>query len=119
MVASGAGGGAACGGGPGIEIGADLVDPALDEDAPGGITGPAVGREPIDQLAIGELRGIVARHERPPLRRHAPNPAVGAVAAVVAEVDLAMLNDRVVPIGDVDRPVGPHLHVDRPEVDAR
>ena len=38
-----------------------------------------------------------------------------AVAPVVAEVDLAMLDDRVVPVGDVDRAVGPHLHVDRSE----
>ena len=119
VVAGGAGRGVACGGGPGVEIGADLVDPPLDKDTPGSVTGPALGGEHIDQLAVGELRGIEARHERPSLRCHAPDSTMRAVAAVVAEVDFPMLDDRVVPIGDVDRPVGPHLHVDRPEVDAR
>ena len=38
-----------------------------------------------------------------------------AVATLVAEVNLAMLDDRVVPVGDIDRAVGAHLHVDRPE----
>ena len=35
------------------------------------------------------------------------------VAARVAEIDLAVLDDRVVPVGDVDRAVGAHLDVDR------
>ena len=54
-------------------------------------------------------------HERTALRRHAPDAAVRLVAARVAEVHLAVLDDRVVPVGDVDRSVGPHLHVDRAE----
>ncbi len=47
----------------------------------------------LDQLAI--LRG--ARQMRPCV----------LVAARVAEVDFAVLNDRVVPVGDVDAPSGP------------
>ena len=39
----------------------------------------------------------------------------GLIAAGIAEVDLAVLDDRVVPIGDVDGAVGPHLDVDRPK----
>ncbi len=39
------------------------------------------------------------------------------VAARVAEVDFAVLDDRVVPVGDVDRAVRPHLHVDRAKGD--
>ena len=119
VVAGGRGRGAARGGGPGIEIGADLVDPPLHENAPGGVTGPTVGREQIDQFAVGERRAIESRHERTPLRRHAPDPAMRAIPAIVAKIDFAMLDDRVVPVGDVDRPVGPHLDVDRTEVDAR
>src|SRR5206468_9794813 len=43
---------------------------------------------------------------------NAPDSAMRQVAARVAEIDLAMLDDRVVPIGDVDRAVGAHLDVD-------
>ena len=40
---------------------------------------------------------------------------VGVVAAWVAEIDLAVLDDGVVPVGDVDGTVGAHLHVDGTE----
>ena len=44
--------------------------------------------------------------------RDAPDAAVLVVATRVAEIDLAVLNDRVRPVGDVDRTVGTDLHVD-------
>ena len=53
----------------------------------------------------------------PPLRRHAPDPPAGVVAARIAKIDLAMLDDRVVPVGDIDRAVRAHLDVDRPKRD--
>ena len=39
------------------------------------------------------------------------------VATRVAEIDFAVLDDRVVPVGNVDRSVRSHLHVDRAEGD--
>ena len=53
-------------------------------------------------VASDELR---RRHERPALGGDAPDAAVRVVAARVAEIDLAVLDDRVVPVGDVDRAV--------------
>ena len=45
----------------------------------------------------------------------APNPTVGMVAAGVAEVDFAVLNDGVIPVGNVDRAVGTHFDIDGAE----
>src|SRR5262245_62853180 len=42
-----------------------------------------------------------------------------AVAARVAEIHLAVLDDRIAPVRDVKRAVGAHLHVDGPERDVR
>ena len=65
------------------------------------------GRRRVDE--IGETqRGT-------PLRGDSPDSAMDVVAAGIAEVDFAMLDDRVVPVGDVDRAVRSHLHVDRAE----
>ena len=66
----------------------------------------------IRRLGADEIRAL---HERPALGRDAPDAAVNVVAARVAEIDLAVLDDRVVPVGNVDRPVRAHLDVDRPE----
>ena len=41
------------------------------------------------------------------------------VTAFVAEIDFAVLNDRVRPVGDIKRAVRSHLHVDRAKGDAR
>ena len=61
-----------------------------------------------------ELR---ARDERAVFRGDSPDAAVSVVAARVAEIDFAVLDDRVVPVGNVDRSVRSHLHVDRAERD--
>ena len=80
------------------------------------VAGIALGRlEMPEQFGGRELREIDPRQGRPPLRRDPPDAAMRAVATVVAEVDLAMLDDWVVPVSDVDRAVGPHLHVDGAE----
>ncbi len=50
------------------------------------------------------------------LGRDPPYSAMILVAAWITEIVLGMVDDRVVPIGDVDRSVGPDLAVDRPEV---
>ena len=69
----------------------------------------------IEQRLDAETFEIPPLDRRAALRGDAPDAAVRVVAARVAEIDLAVLDDRVVPVGDVDRAVGPHLHVDRPE----
>src|ERR1051325_1632152 len=42
-----------------------------------------------------------------------------AVAAWVAEIHFAVLDDRIAPVRDVERAVGAHLHVDGTERDVR
>ena len=82
----------------------------------GHVAGITLGRLKLpEQFGRRELREIDPRQGRPPLRRYPPDPPVRAVTPLVAEVDLAMLDDRVVPIGDVDRPIRSHLHIDGAE----
>ena len=56
------------------------------------------------------------RQQRPILGDDAPDSAVTVISARIVEVDLVVLDDLVVPVGDVESPVGPHLHVDGPEL---
>ena len=65
--------------------------------------------------AISAPDNLRAFDQRPAFDGHAPDAAVRMVAALVAEVDFAVLNDRVVPVGNVQRAVGSHLGVDRPK----
>src|SRR5262245_1387097 len=62
---------------------------------------------------IDELR---LRIQTPPLRRHPPDPSVPAVAARVAEIDFAVVDDRVGPVGDVKGAVRAELDVDGAEI---
>ena len=55
--------------------------------------------------------------ERATLRRQPPDAPIDVVAPRIPEADLAVLDDRVVPVGDVDRAVGADLDVDGPERD--
>ncbi len=90
------------------------------EDAAGVVPGPVLGG--LQRVEQGGRRGVGEPgplDEGPSPGGDAPDPAAGVVAPRVAEVDLAVLDDRVVPVGDVDRAVGPHLDVDRPEGDVR
>ena len=54
--------------------------------------------------------------ERPARVGHAIDPAVQPIARRVAQVVLHVPDDRVVPVGDIQRAVGADLGVDRPEV---
>lgn len=49
----------------------------------------------------------------------APDASVGVIAAGIAEVDFAVLNDGVVPVGDINCAVGTHFDVDGAEGDVR
>ena len=73
------------------------------------------GSEHVEQLADGRADDLRFVDQRAALEGHAPDATVGVIAAVVAEIDFAVLNDRVVPVGDVERAVGSDLGVDRAE----
>ena len=80
------------------------------------VAGIALRRlEMPEQFRRRKLREVDPWQDRASLGGHPPDPSMRAVASLVPEVDLAMLDDRVVPIGDVDGAVGAHLHVDRSE----
>ena len=82
----------------------------------GGVAGPAFGGvESGDEIGFGSLGDLRLLDELATVEGDAPDPAVGVVAAGIAEVDLAVLDDGIVPVGDVDRTIGTHLHVDGPE----
>ena len=80
----------------------------------------AIGRlsgQIIEQFRDRSPGEIDPRRERSALGGHPPDSAMLAIAAGVAKVDLAMLDDRVVPVGDIDRPIWAQLDVDRTERD--
>ena len=72
-------------------------------------------RKQIEQRLDAETFEVPPLDGRSSRRRDAPDASARAIAPRIAEVHLAVLDDRVVPIRDVDRAVGPHLHVHRPE----
>ena len=75
-----------------------------------------IGRKQFVQQRRGA--GLCQRHglrSRLALRAHAPDAPVLAVAARVAEVHFAVVDDGVAPVGDVERAVGAELHVNRAE----
>ena len=111
-----------------LDLGVAGVEPLTQAASAGGDRRPALLQHPLRMWRVqssGALRrraGLGRRtdelrllDQRTALGGDPPDPASGVVAAGVAEVDLAVLDDRVVPVGDVDRPVGAHLDVDRSE----
>ena len=73
------------------------------------------GLEEGDEIGDGLGGEVDARGRFAAFGGEPPDAAVGVVAAFVAEVDLAVLDDRVVPVGDVECAVGAHLEVDGAE----
>ena len=79
--------------------------------------------DPVDRIGeeLDELgnRAAANRHRlghRLAIHHHPVDAAVDPVAAGVAEVVLHVTDDRVLPIGEVDGAVGPHLEIGRAEV---
>ena len=103
-------------GDPAGQLDGDLVPAPLLEHPARLLPGPLLGRlEGIEQRPGVGADQLRPRHRRASPGRDPPDPTAGVVAPRVAEIDLAVLDDRVVPVGDVDRPVRPHLDVDRAE----
>ena len=73
--------------------------------------------QPVQKVAARELRQVDFLDEWPILDCHAPNAPVNVIAAFVPKIDLAVLNDWVRPVGNVERAIGAELDVDRPEMD--
>ena len=97
-----------------------LLFAALLENATGFFPLEAVHRGQLGQQRLGaQFCQIGFLNDRTSLVRNAPDAAMNVVTAFVAEIDFAVLNDRVRPVGDIKRAVRSHLHVDRAKGDAR
>ena len=75
----------------------------------------AIAFQHLQQLRHRRSGDLRTRTRRAALRRHAPDATVHMVATRITEIHLAVLDDRVVPVRDVDRAVRAHLHIDRAE----
>src|SRR6267154_5534361 len=71
----------------------------------------------VEQFAVGEQGEIFAGDERAVFGGQAPDAAMFVVAAGIAKIDFAMLNDGVGPISDVESAVRAEFHVDGTEGD--
>src|SRR5262245_51553674 len=79
---------------------------------------PLIGRfECLKQLGGRGTNQFRPWYEWAVLRGDTPNTSVCVIASRVAKIHLAMLDDRVIPIGYVNRPIGTHLDVDGSECD--
>ena len=67
-------------------------------------------RQQIRNGSSGEVRGLA---QRAPLGRQPPDPPVDMIPALIAKIDFPVLDDRIVPVADVERTVRPHLHIHR------
>src|ERR1051326_2513047 len=91
-----------------------LLFTALLENALSEVARPILGRlELIEELVGGSVFELGSLDEVAVLGGDTPDAAVRMVAARIAEIDLAVLDDRVVPIRDIDGAIGAHLDVDR------
>ena len=70
------------------------------------------GFELFQNLSNGSFREIETWNERTILRRDAPDTAMCEVAARIAKMILHVADERIVPIGDVERAVWTHPHID-------
>ena len=102
---------------PFFQIGQHLAGTALLENTPGLFAVKTVRRsEHCQEGAVVEAGEVCFFNEWPLLDRHTPDAAVDVVAAFVAEVHLAVLDDGVRPVGDVQRSIGAELDVDRAKI---
>ena len=98
---------------PLLESRHDFIDfplPQLDRRQSAGQ--PFRNIQQIHQCSRGRTHDGGLSHQRPFREADPPDSPVRMVSPGIAEVDLPMLNDGVVPVRDVDGPVRSHLHVD-------
>src|SRR3954466_380468 len=98
---------------PGGQIRKYSVDAMLCQEAASLLAVERIWRkELIQQRRFGCLRQFRLLQGRAALVGHAPDPAVDSVPPRIAEIDLAVLDDRIGPVGDVKGPVRTELHID-------
>ena len=102
---------------PGVHRRHHLVFIAAGQLKLGPVSHP-VGRvgEQANELLDRTLGHRLDLRQRPVVHHHAIHAAVLPVAAGIAEVVLHVADDRVLPIREVDRPVGAHFEIGGPEV---
>ena len=69
--------------------------------------------QPVEQRRVIQFSEISPGQRRTPLGRDTPDAAVLLVAPRIAKIHFTVLDDRVAPIGEIQRAVGPELHVER------
>lgn len=101
----------------GFQVGEHDLAPFVNALAGGAFFPGVGGREPLDEPFGRGFHQVDAVERRRVLASDAPNATVGPIAAGIAEVDLAMLNDGVIPVGNINRAVWSHRGVDGTEGD--
>ena len=71
-----------------------------------------VGLQHTKESGVFHPAKVLLLNERAPLKGDAPDATVNLVTAGIAEVHLAMLDDGIGPVGNVERAIGTLLHVD-------
>ena len=106
---------------PGRGASKHLAGIALSQHQAGLFLLPAIGgKRPVQEVSRGELRQIGSPSTGRLARGvggDAPNAPVLLVAARIAEIDLAVLDNRIAPIGNVQRAIRPEAQVDGAEGD--
>ena len=93
-----------------------LVIVALYQDTSGlGLFPKILAQRPVEQLLRLLPHQTLPLHRRAAFHTQPPDAAVLVVAARVAEVHFAVVDDRVAPVGDVERAVGAELHINGAE----
>ena len=104
--------------GPILQRGLQVGDGQLGELAAGLLEIPAIGREQLGEQGVGrETEDGLPGEGLAAFRGDAPDAAMEFVAPWVAEIDFAVIDDRVRPVRDIERAVGAHLQRDRSEGD--
>src|SRR5438046_1206128 len=81
---------------PSVEYSFDIILIIFSKLSPRHLTSPGFWRiKHFKQIIGSHAENIRPLHQRPPLRRHAPDSSMRMVPSLVAEIDFAMLNDRV------------------------
>ena len=99
---------------PFLEGGPDGLVGKIPEDAASAVTGAVfVGFEEVEQFFDARSDNLGRRVERAVFPSHPPNAPLARVPPCVAEGILHVAEDRVVPVGNIERALGAELKIDR------